>query len=223
MVKKKYNNIDYNIKYSLNEASKLVTQKKITKFDSSVDIAICLGVDPKKPNQFIRGTVNLPYGTGKIVRVLALIPTEREKEIKNSGADFIGLDNYINKIKNGWLEFDVIVTIPSVMLKLGALGKILGPRGLMPNPKTGTVTKNPNKSINEIKSGKIEFKVDRYGIIHTSIGKVSFGFEKIKKNVSELINVLKKLKPSTSKGVFFKKIYLSSTMGPSIPVNIQDL
>ncbi|BAO66248.1 50S ribosomal protein L1 [Candidatus Karelsulcia muelleri] len=223
MVKKKYNNIDYKIKYSLNEASKLVTQKKFTKFDSSVDIAICLGVDPKKPNQLIRGTVNLPYGTGKIVRVLALIPTEREKEIKNSGADFIGLDNYINKIKNGWLEFDVIVTIPSVMLKLGALGKILGPRGLMPNPKTGTVTKNPNKSINEIKSGKIEFKVDRYGIIHTSIGKVSFGFEKIKKNVSELINVLKKLKPSTSKGIFFKKIYLSSTMGPSISVNIQDL
>ncbi|ADM89901.1 50S ribosomal protein L1 [Candidatus Karelsulcia muelleri CARI] len=223
MVKKKYNKIDSNIKYNLNEASKLVTQQNFTKFDSSVDIAICLGVDTKKHNQLIRGTVNFPYGTGKIVRVLALIPPEREKEIKNSGADFIGLDNYINKIKNGWLEFDVIVTIPSVMLKLGALGKILGPRGLMPNPKTGTVTKNPNKSINEIKSGKREFKVDRYGIIHTAIGKVSFGFEKIKKNVSELINVLKKLKPSTSKGVFFKKIYLSSTMGPSISVNIQDL
>ncbi|ABS30487.1 MAG: 50S ribosomal protein L1 [Candidatus Sulcia muelleri] len=207
--------------YSLNEASKIVTQQIITKFDSTVDIAICLGIDPKI--QFIRGTVNLPYGTGKNIRVLALIPKEREKEIKNSGADFIGLNKYINKIKNGWLKFDVIVTIPSVMIKLGELGKILGPRGLMPNPKTGTVTQNPNRSIREIKSGKIEFKMDKYGIIHTAIGKVSFGFEKIKKNILELINVLNKLKPPTSKGVFIKRIYISSTMGPSLSVNTQDL
>lgn len=209
--------------YSLNEASKIVTQQIITKFDSTVDIAICLGIDPKIPNQFIRGTVNLPYGSGKNIRVLALIPKEREKEIKNSGADFIGLNQYINKIKNGWLKFDVIVTIPSVMIKLGELGKILGPRGLMPNPKTGTVTQNPNRSIREIKSGKIEFKMDKYGIIHTAIGKVSFGFEKIKTNILELINVLNKLKPPTSEGVFIKRIYISSTMGPSISVNTQDL
>ncbi|WP_110513001.1 50S ribosomal protein L1 [Candidatus Karelsulcia muelleri] len=214
--KKLYNNIDYKKKYSLDEASKLVTQQLFTKFDSSVDVAICLGVDPKKPNQMIRGTVNLPYGTGKNVRVLALIPPEREKEIKN--AEYIGLDNYIKKIYNGWLEFDVIVTIPSVMIKLGPLGKILGPRGLMPNPKAGTVTQNPKKSINEIKSGKIEFKVDKYGIIHNGIGKVSFGFEKIKQNFLKLISVLNKKKPSTFKGIYFKKIYLSSTMGPSISV-----
>ncbi|AGS33337.1 LSU ribosomal protein L1p (L10Ae) [Candidatus Karelsulcia muelleri] len=207
--------------YSLNEASKIVTQQIITKFDSTVDIAICLGIDTK--NQFIRGTVNLPYGTGKNIRVLALIPKEREKEIKNSGADFIGFNQYINKIKNGWLKFDVIVTIPSVMIQLGELGKILGPRGLMPNPKTGTVTQNPNRSIREIKSGKIEFKMDKYGIIHTAIGKVSFGFEKIKKNILALINVLKKLKPQNYKGLFIKKIYISSTMGPSLSVNTQDL
>ncbi|AHL31170.1 50S ribosomal protein L1 [Candidatus Karelsulcia muelleri] len=218
--KKLYNNIDYKKKYSLDEASKLVTQQLFTKFDSSVDVAICLGVDPKKPNQMIRGTVNLPYGTGKNVRVLALIPPEREKEIKNAGAEYIGLDNYIKKIYNGWLEFDVIVTIPSVMIKLGPLGKILGPRGLMPNPKAGTVTQNPKKSINEIKSGKIEFKVEKYGIIHNVIGKVSFGFEKIKQNFLKLISVLNKKKPSTFKGIYFKKIYLSSTMGPSISVKI---
>ncbi|WGS82440.1 MAG: 50S ribosomal protein L1 [Candidatus Karelsulcia muelleri] len=218
--KKLYNNIDYKKKYSLDEASKLVTQQLFTKFDSSVDVAICLGVDPKKPNQMIRGTVNLPYGTGKNVRVLALIPPEREKEIKKAGAEYIGLDNYIKKIYNGWLEFDVIVTIPSVMIKLGPLGKILGPRGLMPNPKAGTVTQNPKKSINEIKSGKIEFKVDKYGIIHNVIGKVSFGFEKIKQNFLKLISVLNKKKPSTFKGIYFKKIYLSSTMGPSISVKI---
>ncbi|YCJ93534.1 MAG: 50S ribosomal protein L1 [Candidatus Karelsulcia muelleri] len=218
--KKLYNKIDYKKKYSLDEASKLVTQQLFTKFDSSVDVAICLGVDTKKPNQMIRGTVNLPYGTGKNVRVLALIPPEREKEIKNAGAEYIGLDNYIKKIYNGWLEFDVIVTIPSVMIKLGPLGKILGPRGLMPNTKAGTVTQNPKKSINEIKSGKIEFKVDKYGIIHNVIGKVSFGFEKIKQNFLKLISVLNKKKPSTFKGIYFKKIYLSSTMGPSISVKI---
>ncbi|XME00851.1 MAG: 50S ribosomal protein L1 [Candidatus Karelsulcia muelleri] len=218
--KKLYNNIDFKKKYSLDEASKLVTQQLFTKFDSSVDVAICLGVDPKKPNQMIRGTVNLPYGTGKKVRVLALITPEREKEIKNAGAEYIGLDNYIKKIYNGWLEFDVIVTIPSVMIKLGPLGKILGPRGLMPNPKAGTVTQNPKKSINEIKSGKIEFKVDKYGIIHNVIGKVSFGFEKIKQNFLKLISVLNKKKPSTFKGIYFKKIYLSSTMGPSLSVKI---
>ncbi|WP_110480557.1 50S ribosomal protein L1 [Candidatus Karelsulcia muelleri] len=218
--KKLYNKIDYKKKYSLDEASKLVTQQLFTKFDSSVDVAICLGVDPKQPNQMIRGTVNLPYGTGKKVRVLALIPPEREKEIKNAGAEYIGLDNYIKKIYNGWLEFDVIVTIPSVMIKLGPLGKILGPRGLMPNTKAGTVTQNPKKSINEIKYGKIEFKVDKYGIIHNVIGKVSFGFEKIKQNFVKLISVLNKKKPSTFKGIYFKKIYLSSTMGPSISVKI---
>ncbi|XVC35239.1 MAG: 50S ribosomal protein L1 [Candidatus Karelsulcia muelleri] len=218
--KKLENKIDYKKKYSLDEASKLVTQQLFTKFDSSVDVAICLGVDPKQPNQMIRGTVNLPYGTGKKVRVLALIPPEREKEIKNAGAEYIGLDNYIKKIYNGWLEFDVIVTIPSVMIKLGPLGKILGPRGLMPNTKAGTVTQNPKKSINEIKYGKIEFKVDKYGIIHNVIGKVSFGFEKIKQNFLKLISVLNKNKPSTFKGIYFKKIYLSSTMGPSISVKI---
>ncbi|WP_259125308.1 50S ribosomal protein L1 [Candidatus Karelsulcia muelleri] len=201
-------------RYSLNEASKIVTQQIITKFDSTVEIAICLGIDTKIPNKL---TVNLPYGTGKNIRVLALIPKEREKEIKNSGADFIGLNKYINKIKNGWVKFDVIVTIPSVMIQLGELGKILGPRGLMPNPKTGTVTQNPNRSIREIKSGKIEFKIEKYGIIHTAIGKVSFGFEKIKNNILALIDVLNKLQ------VFIKKIYISSTMGPSLSVNTQDL
>lgn len=214
-----YQKIDNNKKYTLEEASLLIKDITFTRFDASIDLTVNLGVDPRKPNQMVRGTANLPYGTGKKVKILALVSSDKEVESKQAGADYIGLDEYIQKIKNGWLDFDIIVTMPMIMIKLGPLGKILGPRGLMPNPKTGNVTMDPSKAILEIKSGKITFKVDKYGIIHTSIGKISFNQEQIKKNIFELIQTLYRLKPSTAKGSYLKSIYLSSTMSPSIYID----
>ena len=210
--------IDQDKFYSLDEASELVKEITTTKFDSSVDLAIRLGVDPKNANEMIRGVVSLPHGTGKSLKVLALVSPDKEDEAKKAGADYIGLDEFIDKIKNGWVDVDVIVTMPSVMPKLGPLGKILGPRGLMPNPKTGTVTMDIGKAITDIKGGKIDFKVDKTGIIHASVGKVSFTADKIKDNANELINTIVKLKPSSSKGTYVKSISISSTMSPGIAI-----
>ncbi len=210
--------IDQDKFYSLDEASELVKKITTTKFDSSVDLAIRLGVDPKNANEMIRGVVSLPHGTGKSLKVLALVSPDKEDEAKKAGADYIGLDEFIDKIKNGWVDVDVIVTMPSVMPKLGPLGKILGPRGLMPNPKTGTVTMDIGKAITDIKGGKIDFKVDKTGIIHASVGKVSFTADKIKDNANELINTIVKLKPSSSKGTYVKSISMSSTMSPGIAI-----
>ena len=210
--------IDIDKFYSLDEASKLVKEITTTKFDSSVDLAIRLGVDPKNANEMIRGVVSLPHGTGKSLKVLALVSPDKEDEAKKAGADYIGLDEFISKIKNGWVDVDVIVTMPSVMPKLGPLGKVLGPRGLMPNPKTGTVTMDIGKAITDIKGGKIDFKVDKTGIIHASVGKVSFTADKIKDNANELINTIVKLKPSSSKGTYVKSISMSSTMSHGIAI-----
>ena len=210
--------IDLNKFYSLDEASELVKEITTTKFDSSVDLAIRLGVDPKNANEMIRGVVSLPHGTGKSLKVLALVSPDKEDEAKKAGADYIGLDEFIDKIKNGWVDVDVIVTMPSVMPKLGPLGKVLGPRGLMPNPKTGTVTMDIGKAITDIKGGKIDFKVDKTGIIHASVGKVSFTADKIKDNANELINTIVKLKPSSLKGTYVKSISISSTMSPGIAI-----
>ena len=210
--------IDLDKFYSLDEASELVKEITTTKFDSSVDLAIRLGVDPKNANEMIRGVVSLPHGTGKSLKVLALVSPDKEDEAKKAGADYIGLDEFISKIKNGWVDVDVIVTMPSVMPKLGPLGKVLGPRGLMPNPKTGTVTMDIGKAITDIKGGKIDFKVDKTGIIHASVGKVSFTADKIKDNANELINTIVKLKPSSSKGTYVKSISISSTMSPGIAI-----
>ena len=210
--------IDLDKFYSLDEASKLVKEITTTKFDSSVDLAIRLGVDPKNANEMIRGVVSLPHGTGKSLKVLALVSPDKEDEAKKAGADYIGLDEFISKIKNGWVDVDVIVTMPSVMPKLGPLGKVLGPRGLMPNPKTGTVTMDIGKAITDIKGGKIDFKVDKTGIIHASVGKASFTADKIKDNANELINTIVKLKPSSSKGTYVKSISMSSTMSPGIAI-----
>jgi|TARA_B110000438_G_scaffold303792_1_gene367435 large subunit ribosomal protein L1 len=204
--------------YTLEDASKLVKEISTTKFDASVDLAIRLGVDPKKSNQMVRGIVTLPHGTGKKLRVLALVTPDKESEAKEAGADFVGLDEYLQKIKDGWTDVDVIVTMPSVMGKLGPLGRILGPRGLMPNPKTGTVTMDIKKAVADVKGGKIDFKVDKSGIIHSSIGKVSFSADKIFENADELVKTIVKLKPSTTKGIYIKSIYMSSTMSPSVPV-----
>jgi large subunit ribosomal protein L1 len=204
--------------YSIDEASKLVKEITFTKFDASVDIDVRLGVDPRKANQMVRGVVSLPHGTGKEVRVLALVTPDKIQEATDAGADFVGLDEYIDKIKGGWTDVDVIITMPPVMGKVGALGRILGPRGLMPNPKSGTVTMDVGKAISEVKQGKIDFKVDKFGIVHTSIGKVSFAPEKIKDNAQEFINMLVKLKPVAAKGTYIKSIYLSSTMSPGIQV-----
>lgn len=209
--------------YSLTEACDLVKGISTTKFDASVDICVRLGVDPRKANQMVRGTVALPHGTGKDVRVLVLCTPDKEAEAKASGADHVGLDDYIEKIKGGWTDIDVIVTMPSVMGKVGALGRILGPRGLMPNPKTGTVTMEVGKAVEEVKAGKIDFKVDKYGIIHSSVGKVSFEGGKIRENASELIQQLIKLKPSAAKGTYIKSIYLSSTMSPGIQVDTKSV
>ena len=211
--------IEKNKLYSIDNASQLIKEISKTKFDASIDLSVRLGVDPRKANQMVRGTVILPYGTGKVVKVLALVPPDKEAEAKEAGADFVGLDEYLEKIKGGWTDVDVIVTMPSVMGKLGPLGKILGPRGLMPNPKTGTVTMDVSKAIKDVKGGKIDFKVDKYGIIHAMIGKVSFGANKIKENAIELIQTLISLKPSVSKGVYMKSIYLSSTMSPSLSID----
>jgi large subunit ribosomal protein L1 len=209
--------------YSLTEACDLVKSISTTKFDASVDICVRLGVDPRKANQMVRGTVALPHGTGKDVRVLVLCTPDKEAEAKASGADHVGLDEYIEKIKGGWTDIDVIITMPSVMGKVGALGRILGPRGLMPNPKTGTVTMEVGKAVEEVKAGKIDFKVDKYGIIHSSVGKVSFEGGNIRENAFELIQSLIKLKPSAAKGTYIKSIYLSSTMSPGIRVDAKSV
>jgi large subunit ribosomal protein L1 len=209
--------------YSLSEACDLVKGISTTKFDASVDICVRLGVDPRKANQMVRGTVALPHGTGKDVKVLVLCTPDKEAEAKAAGADFVGLDDYIEKIKGGWTDVDVIVTMPAVMGKVGALGRILGPRGLMPNPKTGTVTMEVGRAVEEVKAGKIDFKVDKYGIIHSAIGKVSFEGDKIKDNANELIQQLIKLKPSAAKGTYIKSIYLSSTMSPGIQVDAKSV
>ena len=205
--------------YSLNEASALVKEISKTNFDASVDIAVRLGVDPKKANQMVRGVVSLPHGTGKDTKVLALVTPDKEQEAQDAGADFVGLNEYLEKIKSGWTDVDVIITMPSVMGKLGPLGRVLGPRGLMPNPKTGTVTMDIAKAVTEVKAGKIDFKVDKAGIVHASIGKVSFSVDKIEGNARELISTIVKLKPTASKGVYVKSIFMSSTMSPSIAVD----
>ena len=204
--------------YSIDEASKLVKDITSTKFDASVDVDVRLGVDPRKANQMVRGVVSLPHGTGKEVRVLALVTPDKEEEAKEAGADYVGLDEYIDKIKGGWTDIDVVITMPPVMGKVGPLGRVLGPRGLMPNPKSGTVTMDIGKAISEIKQGKIDFKVDKFGIVHTSIGKVSFAPEKIRENAVEFIKTLIKLKPVAAKGAYIRSIYLSSTMSPGIKV-----
>ena len=210
--------IDSEKSYSLDEASALVKEVTTTKFDSSVDLAIRLGVDPKKANEMVRGVVSLPHGTGKSMKLLALVTPDKEEEAKKAGADLVGMDDYIEKIKKGWVDVDVIVTMPSVMGKLGPLGKVLGPRGLMPNPKTGTVTMDIAKAVSDIKGGKIDFKVDKSGIIHASVGKVSFTADKIKDNANELIKTVIKLKPSGAKGTYIKSISMSSTMSPGIAI-----
>lgn len=204
--------------YTLDEASKLVKEITTTKFDASVDIDVRLGVDPRKANQMVRGVVSLPNGTGKDVRVLALVTPDKVQEATEAGADFVGLEEYIDKIKGGWTDVDVIITMPPVMGKIGPLGRVLGPRGLMPNPKSGTVTMEIGKAVKEIKQGKIDFKVDKFGIVHTSIGKVSFEPQKIVENAREFVNAIIKLKPSASKGTYIKSIYISSTMSPGIQV-----
>ena len=209
--------------YSLQDACNLVKDISTTKFDASVDMCIRLGVDPRKANQMVRGTVALPHGTGKDVKVLVLCTPDKEDEAKEAGADYYGLDEYIAKIKSGWTDVDVIITMPSVMGKVGALGRILGPRGLMPNPKTGTVTMEVGKAVNEVKSGKIDFKVDKYGIIHSSVGKVSFDGDKIRDNANELLQTLLKMKPSSAKGTYFKSIYITSTMSPGIQIDAKSV
>ena len=205
--------------YSIDEASSLVKEITNTKFDASVDLAVRLGVDPRKANQMVRGVVTLPHGTGKDVKVLALVTPDKEAEAKEAGADYVGLDEYLDKIKGGWTDVDVIVTMPSVMGKLGPLGRVLGPRGLMPNPKTGTVTMDVAKAVSDVKSGKIDFKVDKTGIVHASIGKASFSADKIAGNANELLQTLMKLKPTAAKGTYVKSIFMSSTMSPSLAVD----
>jgi large subunit ribosomal protein L1 len=209
---------DKDVIYSLDEAIKIVKDTSYTKFDASVDVNIRLGVDPRKANQMVRGIVTLPHGTGKTIKVLVLCTPEKEDEAKAAGADYYGLDEYISKIKGGWTDVDVIITMPNVMPKVGALGRILGPRGLMPNPKTGTVTMDIAKAVQDVKAGKIDFKVDKFGIIHSAVGKVSFEENQLLDNARELINTIIKLKPSSAKGTYVKSIYLSSTMGPGIQI-----
>ena len=204
--------------YSLGEASGIVKEISNAKFDASIDLAVRLGVDPRKANQMVRGSVSLPHGTGKDVRVLVLCNPDKEAEAIEAGADFVGLDEYVDKIKGGWTDVDVIITTPNVMGKVGALGRILGPRGLMPNPKTGTVTMDVAKAVLDVKAGKIDFKVDKYGIVHAAVGKASFDVEKIEQNAKEVIQSLIKLKPAAAKGVYIKSIYMSATMTPSVKV-----
>ncbi len=205
--------------YKLSEAASLIKEISYVKFDSSVDIDVRLGVDPRKANQMVRGVVTLPHGTGKQTRVLVLCTPDKEAEATAAGADFVGLDEYIEKIKNGWTDVDVIITTPTVMAKVGALGRILGPRGLMPNPKTGTVTMEVGKAVTEVKAGKIDFKVDKFGIVHTGLGRVSFEADQIVENVKEFMSTIMKLKPSAAKGTYVKSIYLSSTMSPGIEID----
>ena len=205
--------------YKLSEAAALLKEITFTKFDASVDIDVRLGVDPRKANQMVRGVVTLPHGTGKTVRVLVLCTPEKEAEAKAAGADYVGLDEYVEKIKGGWTDVDVIITTPNVMGKVGALGRILGPRGLMPNPKTGTVTMDVAKAVQDVKAGKIDFKVDKYGIVHTSVGKISFSPEQIADNAKEVLSMIIKLKPSAAKGAYVKSIYLSTTMSPGVQID----
>ena len=211
--------VDSKTLYSLKEASSLVKKITTTKFDASIDLAVRLGVDPRKADQLVRGVVTLPHGTGKQVRVLALVTPDKEEEAKAAGADHVGLDEYLQKIKDGWTDIDVIVTLPSVMGKLGPLGRVLRPRGLMPNPKTGTVTMEIGKAVSDVKGGKIVFKLDKTAIIHASVAKASFPADKIHENADELLSTIIKLKPSTAKGIYVKSIFMSSTMSPSIPID----
>lgn len=209
--------------YKLQEAASAVKDLSFTKFDASVDLDVRLGVDPRKANQMVRGVVTLPHGTGKEIRVLVLCSPDKVEEAKEAGADYIGLDDYIEKIKGGWTDVDVIITMPSVMAKIGALGRVLGPRGLMPNPKSGTVTMEIGKAVKEVKMGKIDFKVDKFGIIHSSIGKVSFDPDKLVDNAKEFINMIVKLKPAAAKGTYIKSIYLSSTMSPGLKIDTKSI
>ena len=207
--------------YSLDEAAALVKEMTTTKFDASVDVDVRLGVDPRKANQMVRGVCTLPHGSGKQVRVLVLCTPDKENEAREAGADYVGLDEYIEKIKGGWTDVDVIITMPSIMAKVGALGRVLGPRGLMPNPKSGTVTMDVAKAVKEVKAGKIDFKVDKTGIVHASIGKVSFNAQQIAENAKEFLSVIVRLKPSTAKGTYVKSVYLSSTMSPGVHVDFK--
>ena len=215
--------IEPNKAYKLSEAAALLKEITFTKFDASVDLDVRLGVDPRKSNQMVRGVVTLPHGTGKQVRVLVLCTPDKENEAKEAGADYVGLDEYIEKIKGGWTDVDVIITTPNVMAKVGALGRILGPRGLMPNPKTGTVTMEVGKAVKEVKAGKIDFKVDKFGIVHSSIGKIAFSAEQIVDNANEFMNVIMKLKPATAKGTYVKSIFLSTTMSPGLQIDPKSL
>ena len=219
--KRAYEKIEAGRIYKIEEADKLVKEITFTKFDSSVDMDVRLGVDPRKANQMVRGVVSLPHGTGKETRVLVLCTPDKEEEAKAAGADHVGLDDYIEKIKGGWTDVDVIITTPQTMGKVGALGRILGPRGLMPNPKSGTVTTDVGAAVKEVKAGKIDFKVDKFGIVHASIGKVSFDADKIRDNAKELFDTLIKLKPTSAKGTYVKSVYLSSTMSPGIQVDVR--
>ena len=214
-----YSKVEPDKVYKLSEAAALLKEITFTKFDASVDIDVRLGVDPRKANQMVRGVVTLPHGTGKTVRVLVLCTPEKEAEAKAAGADYVGLDEYVEKIKGGWTDVDVIITTPNVMGKVGALGRILGPRGLMPNPKTGTVTMDVAKAVQDVKAGKIDFKVDEYGIVHTSVGKISFSPEQIADNAKEVLGMIIKLKPSAAKGAYVKSIYLSTTMSPGVQID----
>ena len=216
--KQAHSKIEEGKAYTLTQASALVKDITTTKFDASVDLDVRLGVDPRKANQMVRGIATLPHGTGKTVRVLVLCTPDKEEEAKAAGADYVGLDEYIAKIEGGWTDVDIIITMPSVMAKVGKLGRILGPRNLMPNPKSGTVTTEVGKAVTDVKGGKIDFKVDKTGIIHASIGKVSFDADKIQENAQELISVISKLKPSAAKGTYFKSIHMSSTMSPGIEI-----
>lgn len=216
-------NIDLDRSYNLSEASQIVKANSKVKFDATVDLAVRLGVDPKQANQMVRGVVSLPHGTGKTLRVLALVSADKEKEAQEAGADYVGLDEYIEKIKGGWTDVDVIVTMPSMMGKIGALGRVLGPRNLMPNPKSGTVTMEIGKAVSDVKKGKIDFKVEKNGIIHASVGKVSFDAQKISENANELMQTIIKLKPSGAKGTYVKSVYMSSTMGVGVQVDTTSL
>lgn len=214
-----YDKVDADKLYAIDEAAKLVKEVNYTKFDASIDIAVRLGVDPRKANQMVRGIVTLPNGTGKDVKVLVLCTPDKEAEAQAAGADFVGMDEYIKKIEAGWTDFDVVITMPSAMAKVGKLGRVLGPRGLMPNPKSGTVTMEVGKAVTEVKAGKIDFKVDKFGIIHASVGKVSFDAEKLEENVSEFLSTINKLKPTAAKGTYMISAYISSTMSPGIQID----
>lgn len=221
--KEAYSKLDSSKSYDIKAASALIKDITNVKFDASVDLAIRLGVDPRKANQMVRGVVTLPHGTGKDVKVLALVTPDKEADAQAAGADYVGLDEYLQKIKGGWTDVDVIITMPSVMGKLGPLGRILGPRGLMPNPKTGTVTMDVAKAVKDVKAGKIDFKVDKTGIVHAAIGKVSFDADKIAENANELVQTIIKLKPTSAKGTYIKSVFMSSTMSPSVEVDVKSV